>query len=114
MSDLSIANIDTSNMNPGENGAPDQITVRVNIKSSIHGWPSLSQGVGVTVLLEPGTIKKDFGCSIRCSERSFSHLGCTGTEPENINSATISWSTPLTSGDLRRLASSSFGDEEEV
>ena len=60
MSDLSIANIDTSNMNPGENGAPDQITVRVNIKSSIHGWPSLSQGVGVTVLLEPGTIKKDF------------------------------------------------------
>ena len=59
MSDLSITNVDTSNMDPGENGASDQITVRASIKSSIHGG-SISQSASLTVLLEPGTIKKDF------------------------------------------------------
>ena len=59
MGDLSITKIDTSNVDPGENETPDQITVRASIKSSLHEI-SLSQVISVIVLLEPGTIKKDF------------------------------------------------------
>ena len=60
---LNIRSIETSSVNPGDNGAPDTISVRASIQSSL-GSVTLSQSIGVTVQLESGSIRKDYDTAL--------------------------------------------------
>ena len=56
---LNSTRVDISNVNPGERGTPDQITIRARLASSLQDV-SLSQSVTVIVQLESGSIQKDY------------------------------------------------------
>ena len=65
---LKITRVDTSDVNPGENGAPDTVKVIAGIASSLQNV-TLSQNISVIVQVESGSIRKDYDSALLSARR---------------------------------------------